>query len=76
MGSNGLDNAKLIDELLRYLGLSLFEVHDSGSKIVITLHDGSSHWFLYSSRMSHKDLIGEVVHWLMHREYEWPEHLK
>ena len=62
-----MDNKAIIDQTLRYLGHAHFDIYDSGNKIVITLSNGDTHWFLYSYRMDERNLVGEIVCWLMNR---------
>jgi hypothetical protein len=59
-----------VDETLRYLGHALFDIHDTGMKIVITLQSGETHWFMYSSGIDRRIIVGEVVMWLMDRMTE------
>ena len=64
-----LDVKTTVDETLRYLGHALFDIYDSGMKIVITLQSGETHWFFYSqSRVDRRNIIGEIVMWLMDGE--------
>lgn len=63
-----VDVKAVVDETLRYLGHSLFDVHDTGMKVVLTLQSGEVHWFFYSEFVDRRSVIGETVMWLMDRE--------
>lgn len=62
-----VDVKTTVDDTLRYLGHSHFDVHGTGMKIFITLRSGETHWFMYSSGVDRRNVVGEVVMWLMDR---------
>jgi len=61
---------EIVGETLRYLGHALFDIHDTGMKVVVTLQSGETHWFFYSTAIDRRSVIGETVMWLMDRENE------